>query len=308
MPTVAATVELLHLFGDPTRMRLLALLAREELSVSELTSITQLPQSRVSTHLGKLREADVLRDRRAGASTFYALNDAAMPAEAKKVWGLLSAEVDDAVLESDRKRCVATVRARGQKWPEAVAGEMERHYSPGRTWEAALRGLVGLLDLGQVLDVGAGDGTIAELAADRARSWTCLDVREAMVDAARKRLAGRANVRYAVADAHALPFDDASFDQVLLFNVLTSAERPADVVAEAARVLRPRGTLAVIALDAHDHPEVTAAYGHLHAGFRPASLKKLLQRASLTVRSCEVTSRERRAPHFGVLTAFATRP
>ncbi|HMR10807.1 MAG TPA: metalloregulator ArsR/SmtB family transcription factor, partial [Polyangiaceae bacterium] len=75
-------MSLLHLLGDTTRMRLLALLGRDELSVAELTSITELPQSRVSTHLGRLREAGMLRDRRVGASTFYALNDVAMPAEA----------------------------------------------------------------------------------------------------------------------------------------------------------------------------------------------------------------------------------
>lgn len=309
MATLATTIDLLNLFSDPTRVRLMALLAREELSVAELTSVTQLPQSRVSTHLGKLREADVLRDRRAGASTYYALNDASMPAEARKVWSLVQSEVDDAVLETDRKRCDAVLRARNGngRWPDVIAGEMERHYSPGRTWEATARGFVGLLELGDVLDIGAGDGTIAELLAPRARSYVAIDVSEKLIAAARARLSRLPNVRCAVADAHALPFPDASFDQVLLFNVLTCAEQPGKVLAEVARVLRRRGTAAVITLDAHDHAAVTAGYHHVHPGFRPSKLEKMLEKAGLSVRQCEVTSRERRAPHFNVITAFASR-
>ena len=110
MSSVDTTVSLLHLFGDATRMRLLALLADEEQTVAELTAITELPQSRVSTHLGRLREAGLLRDRRMGASTFYALNEAAMPDEARRVWHLVRADLDDAVIDADRARAEDGVR------------------------------------------------------------------------------------------------------------------------------------------------------------------------------------------------------
>lgn len=305
---VVGTVDLLHLFGDATRVRLVALLARHELTVAELTAVTQLPQSRVSTHLGKLREAEVLRDRREGTSTFYALNDPGMPEDARTLWQLMTSRLDDAVIDSDHTRCEAVVRARKGRgaWPESVAGEMERHYSPGRTWEATARVFMGLLSLGDVLDVGAGDGTIAEMIAPRARSYVALDASEKLATAARARL-GRA-VEVVAGDAHALPFEADSFDLVLLLNVLTGVEHPAKVVAEAARVLRRDGTVAVVTLDAHDHGSVTAGYGHLHAGFRATTLRRLLEKAGLSVSFCAVTSRERRAPHFGVVTAFATRP
>lgn len=302
---VSGTVDLLHLFGDATRVRLVALLARQELTVAEITHVTQLPQSRVSTHLGKLREAEVLRDRREGTSTFYALNEPGMPEDARRLWQLMSTRLDDAVLESDGKRSESVVRARSGRWPEPIAGEMERHYSPGRTWEATARAFMGLLSLGDVLDVGAGDGTIAQMIAPQSRSYVAIDASEKLVAAATARLHGAVKVVHG--DAHALPFDDASFDQVLLLNVLTSVEHPAKVVAEAARVLRRHGTVAVVTLDAHDQASVTASYGHLHAGFRPATLRRHLEKAGLVVRTCEVTSRERRAPHFGVVTAFATK-
>src|SRR4029077_13577754 len=112
MATLAAAVDILQLIGEPTRVRLMALLDGQELTVAEIVAVTQLAQSSVSTHLGKLREAGVLRDRKAGASTFYALNDGAMPREARKVWSLFEAEQGDAVLEADRERCDVVVRAR----------------------------------------------------------------------------------------------------------------------------------------------------------------------------------------------------
>lgn len=307
MANLEATVGLLNVFGDPTRVRLLSLLAQQELSVAEITTVTQLPQSRVSTHLGKLREAELVRDRRAGASTFYAVNESGMPGDAKKLWSLLATQVDDAVLESDRRRCNKVLEARrAGRWPEAVAGEMERHYSPGRTWEAMARGFAGLVRLGDVLDVGSGDGTVAQMLAPRAKSWVCVDASAQMIGAARARLKEQPNVRCEVASAEALPFPDHHFDDVLLFNVLASVQEPQRVVAEAARVLRRNGSLVVVTLDAHDHLDVAASYGHVHPGFRPSSLRKIVERAGLTVTSCEVTSRERRAPHFSVVTCTAS--
>src|SRR5512144_2129422 len=111
MTSLDASVGLLGLLADPTRLRLLALLADEELSVAELVSITELAQSRVSSHLGRLREAGLLRMRPNGASTFYALNDA-MPGGGKKLWDLVSAELSDRILESDRQRRTVVVKAR----------------------------------------------------------------------------------------------------------------------------------------------------------------------------------------------------
>lgn len=310
MTSVTAAVDLLRLFGDPTRVRLAALLGGHELTVAEITQITSLPQSRISTHLGKLREAGVLRDRRQGASTFYALNDGAMPAAARRLWQVVGDGLDEPVLRADRERCQAVLRARdrGESWPDAVAGQMERHYSPGRTWEATARGLLGLVRAGDVLDAGSGDGAVAALLAPRARSVTCLDRSEKVIRAARKRLAGLPNVGFVPGDAQALPFPDARFDQVLLFNVLVYVEAPARAIAEAARVLRPGGTAALVTVAAHQHQEITAGYGHVHPGFTPRRLRGWLAAAGLAVGHCDVTSRERQPPHFSVISAFAHKP
>jgi len=307
MTSLAITLDALHLFGDPTRVRLVALLAHHSLTVADLTAVTRLPQSRVATHLGRLKEAGVLRDRRDGASTLYAFNDGAMPEPVRRVWGLVDGAVDDATLRTDRERCDALLKARAKDlaWPDALAGEMERHYSPGRTWDALARGLVGLLRLGDVLDAGSGDGAIAQLVAPRARTYTLLDRSERMLGAARTRLAKQRNARFLHGDLHAIPAPAASFDQVLLLNVLPYAERPAAVLGEVARVLRPGGAVALVTVDEHTHAELTAQYGHVQPGFRPATLRWLLARAGLVVERCEVTSRERREPHLNVVTALA---
>src|SRR5512140_3123893 len=249
MASLTATVSTLQLLGEPTRVRLMALLAREELTVAELVTITDVGQSSVSTHLGRLREAGVLRDRKAGASTFYALNEAAMPLDARRLWSVMHAELADGVLDADRARMdkVLAARRSAASWPDAVAGEMERHYSPGRTWEAMARGLLGLLRLGDVLDAGSGDGTVAQMLAPRARAVTCLDRSERMIAAAKARLAKAKNVSFAIGDVEALPFAARSFDELLLFNVLPQVPEPAKVLAEAARVLRPGGSVVVSA-------------------------------------------------------------
>ena len=307
MATISSAVDLLRLFGDSTRLRLASLLEKNELTVAEITKITQLPQSRVSTHLGKLRDAGVLRDRREGALAYYAMNDGNVPASVHKLWNLLGRELDEPLLHSDQERCQAVLRARQgtANWPDAVAGEMERHYSPGRTWEATAIGMLGLLHLGDVLDAGSGDGAIAALLASRSRRVTCLDISPKVLQACRKRLQGMNNVEFVLGNVQALRFADASYDQVLLLNLLTYATDPARALAEAARVLRPGGDLVVTTLAAHEQREVTAGYGHVQAGFRPQALRDWLAEAGLVVDRCEVTSREKRAPHFAVVSAFA---
>jgi SAM-dependent methyltransferase len=310
MADLASTTALLALLADPTRVRLLALVSEHELSVAELTRITAVPQSRVSTHLGKLKDAELIRDRRNGASTFYRLDEARMPAAARAAWHAVADQIDDGVLEDDRRRCAEVLRARdeGSSWPDAVAGRMEHHYSPGRTWEATARAFVGLVQLGDVLDVGSGDGVIAQLLAPRARRFTCLDRSEKIVDAARDRLAHLPNVELVHGDMQAMPLADASFDQVLLFSVLTYADEPERVLAEAFRVLRPGGTLVLVTLDEHNHAEISTQYEHVNAGFSPSRLRRLLERTGFSIGSCEVTAREKRKPYFDVVCAFAHRP
>lgn len=299
-----------RLLADPTRVRLLLLLDREELSVAELAAITQLAQPRVSTHLAKLREAGLVNDRREGVSVYYRIAARIPEPGLAALWEVLRRNTDDPLIRQDLERVPQVLNARdsGGSWADSVAGDMERHYSPGRTWEATARALALLCDMGDVLDVASGDGVLAELLAPQCRTITCVDISQRVVDAARGRLADFENVRCEVGDMHELPAADASFDTVLLMHALTYTRRPAKVISEAARVLRPGGRLLAVTLQRHGHEKAVAPYNHVNLGFTPERLDKLCRDAGLEPGGCRVSAVEKRAPHFAVLTLVARKP
>ena len=301
---LAQCVEAFSLLGDENRIRLCALLRDRELCVSELVKVTGIAQSRVSTHLGRLREAGVVRDRRKGAQTFYALAADTLPSSAQAVLDEATRSADP-TLEGDQRRLVRLDAERRGGVPEHVADELERYYSPGRTWQSLVAGIAGLLRLGDVLDVGSGDGAAASALAPYCRSLTCVDSNPRLIEAAKLRLAKHPHARAQVGDVHALPFAAASFDAVLVFHTLTYAEHPPRALAECARVLRPGGRLVLLCLDEHDQHEVTARYGERHAGFSPRALRTLLTRAGLDVVSSALASREAKRPHLAVVLAIA---
>jgi ArsR family transcriptional regulator len=300
-------VETLSLLGDESRLRLCALLGERELCVTDLVRVTGISQSRVSTHLGRLREAGFVRDRRSGTQTFYALAPEALPSTARSVLGE-AARSEDATLQGDRKRLLELEAERRGGLPESVADELERYYSPGRSWQSLALGIAAFLKLGDVLDVGSGDGAAAAALAPACRSLTCIDVNPRMVDAARDKLARFSHVRALIADVHALGFADASFDQVLVFHTLTYATAPARALAECSRVLRPGGRLVLLCLDEHSQQAITARYGERHPGFSPESLQKLSAEAGLHTVLSQVACREAKKPHLQVVLTVADKP
>ena len=297
----------LNLLGDESRIRLCALLRERELSVTDLVKITGLSQSRVSTHLARLREGGFVRDRRDGQRSFYALSKDSLSGTAQTLLDAATSSADP-TLERDQRRLSSLDAERRGALPESFVGEMERHYSPGRTWQSLAVGFAALLDLGDVLDVGSGDGAAASYLAPHCRSLTCIDTNTRMIEAARERFARQDHVRAQIADMHELPFRGGTFDAIVLFHTLTYAEKPQVALEECARVLRPGGRVVVLALDAHDHRDITAVYGERHHGFTTRALRKLLTRAGLTVTFSDVVCREGKKPHFEVVLSIATKP
>jgi ArsR family transcriptional regulator len=210
-------------------------------------------------------------------------------------------------LDGDQRRLVELEAERRGGAPE-FTDDIERYYSPGRTWQSLSVGLAALLELGDVLDVGSGDGAAASALAPYCRSLTCVDTSARMIDAARERLHKLKHVTARVGDVHDLPFAAGSFDAVLMFHTLTYAEHPARALAECARVLRAGGRLVVLCLDEHRQSEVTAPYGERHPGFSPAKVSDLLAATGLLVRTAEVACRESRKPHLQVVLAIAQKP
>jgi len=305
--SLQTTTNLCRLLGDQTRVRLLSLLSEDELTVAELTNITQLPQPRISTHLRKLREAQFVRDRRSGGSSFYGLNDESWPEENGQMLQAMLKSTSDPLLAADRDRAREVIAARGQNWAESVAGKMARHYSPGRTWPALIQGLVGLTHFQRVVDIASGDSAAAEMLASRADAITCVDISARIIQTNRDRLQGLGNVSFVLGDMHKLPFDDGQFEHALLLSSLAYTRHPGAVLAEATRVMVDGGVLAAVALRKHPHAEIVRSYGHLNDGFTPDQLRGLAEQAGLVVQHCAVSGRERRPPHFETITLYATR-
>ena len=303
---LATASGVLRLLADPTRVRLLALLEREELTVAELAQVLHLAQPRVSTHLAKLKEAELVRDRRAGVSAYYRANNEG-DSHQHALLHSLRESIDDALLREDAARLPAVLanRAREEGWADTVAGDMERHYSPGRTWETLARSLLQLLETGDVLDIASGDGITAELLAPHARSIVCVDSSKRVVAAAAQRLQAFANVEVRQGDMHALDLGKRRFDLVLMLHALTYAERPAQAVAEAARLLRSGGRLLAVTLGKHAHRTAVEPFDHRNLGFTREDLSRFATEAGLTVSSCVRLSRERKAPHFEVISLLA---
>ena len=305
------STQLCRLLADASRLRLLLLLELNELTVAELTEITGLAQSRVSTHLSRLRRAQLVSDRRVGTAAHYSaaeLQDQGHPA--RELWNQLRVQIDDAQAQLDRDHASEVIAARkgGKTWAESVAGSMELHYSPGRTWEATARALIGLLELGKVLDIGCGDGVLSELLASRARAITAVDRSVELLNAARRRLAGYNNIQLMRADMHRLPLAPESFDQVFLMHTLTYTNDPKAVLESAASCLRHGGRLIVAALAQHHHEATLSAYDHVNLGIETETLRLLIKDVGLQVDDCRIRSKESRPPYFEVITALATKP
>ena len=300
----------LKVLADATRVRLLALLEGEELTVAELSSITRLAQPRVSTHLARLKDAGLVRDRRAGVSAYYRFEDTGLDEPQRALWRTLREGSDDPLLRQDEERIpgVLAARAADANWADSVAGDMERHYSPGRTWEALARSALPLLAPGRVLDIASGDGVLAELLAPHSQEYVCVDASARVVAAASDRLRRFEHVAVREGDMHALPFEDGHFDLVVLMHALTYASRPAVAVAEAARVLRSGGRLLLSSLARHEHRAAVEAYGHVNLGFSDRELRKFMEKAGLEIATTETVTREKRPPHFEVIALIGRKP
>ena len=297
-----------RLFAEPTRVRLLALLEREELTVAELCEITGLQQPRVSTHLAKMREANLVRDRRSGVSSFYRMDAETLDEASLQVWKLVSSDRTDPILERDQEALHKLLKNRnGSDGNESVADDLERHYTPGRTWEALARSTLQLLSVGDVLDIASGDGALAELLAPRSSRYVCLDASAKAIESSATRLKHLTNVEMKVGDMHDLPFRDKSFDLVVLMQAINYSADPSTAIREAARVTRVGGRLLVTTLAKHGHTMARRSFDHVNLGFEVKELRKLLENAGLRIDSIGKMSRERRQPNFELIAAIASK-
>ena len=283
--------------GEETRLRILALLAEGELSVSDLTDILGQSQPRISRHLKLMAEAGLVRRHREGAFAFYRLAEGAGGGLAQ--WLTARVDGDDPVMSADRNRLVAVRNARAQvaqNYFARMAADWDRLRNLHASDEAvdmAVLAALGDAPLGSVLDLGTGTGRILALLAPLASRAVGVDASHAMLQVARANLelvktaAGATRTELRQCDIHALPFERNSFDVVIVHQVLHFLDDPARSLKEAAAVLSPGGRLIVVDFAPHEMEFLRSEHAHRRLGFAPGQVAAWLTDAGL---DCDLTT------------------
>ena len=295
----------MRLVAEPTRLRILLLLEREELSVAELQEILSAGQSSISTHLAQLKKGGLVEDRRTGKSALYRLK----PAELNGLLELLhksAAQIPEAADDGAALKLVLRKRQdKVRAYFDQLAGKFGRHYVPGRSWKGLAEMLLQLMPPMVIADLGAGEGTVSQLFAQRAARVIAVDNSEKMVEfgsdlAKRHQLR---NLEYRLGDLESLPIDDASVDLALFSQSLHHAQHPREAVAEAWRILKPGGRIAVLDLVRHHYEQAREMYADLWLGFTEAELRQFLKQNRFRNIHTSVVHREDDTPHFETVLA-----
>lgn len=281
--------------ADPTRLRLLRLVERQELGVAELCDVLQMPQSTVSRHLKLLADEGWVQNRRQGTTNLYRMMMDELQTPARKLWIVAREQTDNwAACEQDQIRLARLLRQRQDETSSFFAGAASQ-------WDKLRQELYGLrfttaamLSLlpssSVIADLGCGTGTVAAELAPYVGKVIGVDNSEAMLKAARRRTSDQPQVELRRGELTALPIEKATCDAALMLLVLTYVNDPAIVLREAARILKPGGKLVIVDLLRHDREDFRRQMGQRVLGFDPRDLATLLSGGGFSeVRSAPIS-------------------
>ena len=298
--------------SDATRCRMLGLLERHELTVSELCTVLQLPQSTVSRHLKVLADAGWLSSRRDGTSRYYAISLDGSSGPRSQIWELTRAQVKDrpAAAQDARRleRVLAGRREASARFFSSSAGQWD-HLRDELFGQAFLPGaLLGLLPATWTVgDLGCGTGALLPRLAPHVGHVVGVDASDEMLDAARDRVRNLSNVEIRKGSLEALPLEDASLDAAVLMLVLHHLPAPAVALTEAARVLKPGGRLLIVDMTPHEREEYRQRMGHVWLGFSEEQMARLLAQAGFDAVAIHPLPSEDAARGPALFAAGATR-
>ena len=267
--------------GDATRSRLLLLLDRNELTVSELCAVLQLPQSTVSRHLKTLLDAGWASSRREGTSRYYTVTLEGRAPAARRLWSLLREQVaGTAAADQDARRLTTVMSERQSKsreFFESAAGQWDKLREELFGRASYLQALPALLDPRLTVgDLGCGTGQVASALAPFVRQVIAVDRSGEMLQTARRRLREHANVEVRRGELESLPIGDGELDAATLMLVLHHIPEPGEALQEAARTLRPGARLLICDMLPHDREEYRQQMGHIWLGFGEPQVRGLL--------------------------------
>jgi ArsR family transcriptional regulator len=303
-------VKSLRVLADPVRMRLVLLLEHEELSVAELQEILSMGQSRISTHLAQLKQADLVEDRRSGKNILYRLHPRTDP----QLLELLHKGMTEIPEAAEDRRALEIILRKRQdttrQYFDALAGKFGKEYLPGRSWKGLAETLLLLLPPMVIADLGAGEGTFTLLLARRASRVIAVDNSPKMVEYGAEVAArhGVANVEFRLGDLESPPVADESCDLAFFSQSLHHAEHPQRAVAAAWRLLKPAGRIVILDLKRHSFEQARELYADRWLGFSEVELDGYLRGAKF--HNVQVTSvhREEERPFFETLLALGEKP
>jgi SAM-dependent methyltransferase len=309
MPSVLKSIRAL---SDATRLRIIALLEKNELSVHELQEITRMGQSRISTHLGLLLDSGLVQSRREGKHTFYKLNGDSRGPRADFLKLAIRGARELPERAADRinlKRILNRRRERAQVYFDQVAGRFDRVYGPGRSWQGFGHLLLRIVPPLVVADLGSGEGLLSELLARRCRKVIAVDNSEKIVafGAARAKKKGLNNLEFRLGDLQNPPIEAGSVDLVILSQALHHAEDPTAAVSAAYRLLRPHGQILILDLLKHSFEKAREFYGDRWLGFPESDLHGWLESSGFKGIEISVVAREDDPPHFQTILAGGER-
>jgi SAM-dependent methyltransferase len=297
----------IKLLSDPTRLRILMLLDSESLSVAELQELLGMGQSRISTQLSQLKGARLVDDQRSGKHNFYRVTADAHLMEVARMAAEELPEID-----TDRlalKHLLHKRHDRTRAYFDELAGRFGKDYVPGRSWKALAEALLKILNYRVVADLGAGEGTLSQLLAQRAEKVIAIDSSPKMVEfgAELAKRHGLENLEYRMGEIEAVPIDDGVVDLAIFSQALHHADSPLVAVREAMRILRPGGRLVVLDLLQHNFEEARELYADRWLGFAEADLAAMLEQAGFIEVQTLIADREDTPPHFQTLLGVAAK-
>jgi ArsR family transcriptional regulator len=298
----------LKLLTDPTRLRILLLLEAEALSVADLQELLGMGQSRISTQLSQLKGGGLVRDERSGKHNFYRSEmPPALTSLAKEAAKELPEVAKDAAAlrHLQRKR-----RDKTRAYFDELAGRFGKDYVPGRSWKGLAEALLKVTNHGVVADLGAGEGTLAQMLARQAERVIAVDISPKMVEFGRELALKHElpNLEYRLGDIEEPPLDDASVDLAFLSQALHHAGSPQKALEQAFRIVKPGGRLVVLDLLQHSFEEARELYADVWLGFGEGELAAMLEKAGFAEIETAVVDREPEPPHFQTLLAVAGKP